>query len=134
MPLYRAWTFAVLLTIGCCLLLTACGGGPSVDARVLQLQLTYSITGPTEAFMQGGSGAAATGANVECRLTAAGRPVLGSAVADATGAFEMSLDLDLLPQHLPDGETFRRLNETVECRSGGGAWVSPLRQPVLRIE
>ena len=44
------------------------------------------------------------------------------------------LDVDLLPQQLPDNDTFRRLNETVECRSGDGEWTNPLRQPVLQIE
>lgn len=117
------------------LLLAACGGGgPSLDNRVLQLNLTYSISGPVEAILSGGNGAAAAGAEVECRLTASGRPVVGVAVASDTGAFEMELDLELLPQQLPDNDTFQRLNDTVECRSGSGSWSNPLRQPVLRIE
>ena len=115
--------------------LVACGGGgPTLDNRVLQLNLTYSFSGPTAAMLNGGDGAAAAGSDVECRLTAGGRPVIGLAVASETGAFEMELDLDLLPQQLPDSETFHRLNETVECRSGSGSWTNPLRQPVLRIE
>lgn len=125
----------VLTTILIGLVLTACGdGGPSLDARVLQLHLTYSIEGPTEAIMQGTGGAAATGSTVECRLTAEGRPVLGTAVANETGSFDMPLDLDLLPQRIPNAETFRQLNDMVECRSGTGSWVNPLRQPLVRTE
>lgn len=123
--------WVVLTTV----VLAACGGGgPALDARVLQLNLTYSISGPTAAVLNGGNGAAAAGSEVECRLTAGGRPVIGVSVASDTGSFEMELDLELLPQQLPDGDTFRRLNETVECRSGSGSWSNPLRQPVLRIE
>jgi len=125
----------VIAAIGISLVLSACGGsGPTIDARVLQLHLTYSITGPTEAILRGGTGAAAAGADIECRLTASGRPVIGTAVASDTGSFDMDLDLELLPQQLPDTDTFRRLNETVECRSGSGNWAHPLRQPILRIE
>lgn len=117
------------------LVLASCGGsGPSLDNRVLQLNLTYSISGPVEAIISGATGAAAAGAEVQCRLTASGRPVVGVAVASDTGSFDMELDLELLPQQLPDTDTFRRLNETVECRSGSGSWSNPLRQPVLRIE
>lgn len=122
---------AILLSM----LLAACGGGgPTIDARVLQLDLTYSISGPTVAIMHGDNGAAAAGADVECRLTSSGRPVIGVAVASDTGSFDMDLELELLPQQLPDNDTFRRLNETVECRSGDGSWSNPLRQPVLQIE
>lgn len=125
----------VLAAIAIGMFLSACGGGgPVIDARVLQLHLTYSISGPTEAILRGDTGAAAAGADVECRLTTSGRPVLGTATASETGSFDMELDLQLLPQQLPDNDTFRRLNETVECRSGSGAWEHPLRQPVLRIE
>lgn len=116
-------------------MLSACGGGgPTIDARVLQLNLTYSFDGPSAAVLSAGDGAASAGSEVECRLTAGGRPLIGSAVAGETGAFEMPLDLELLPQQLPDGDTFRRLNETVECRSGNGSWANPLRQPLLQIE
>ncbi len=125
----------VLTSILIGLILTACGGGgPSLDARVLQLHLTYSIEGPTDAVMQGTGGAAATGSTVECRLTGGGRPVLGTAVANETGSFEMPLDLELMPRNLPDAETFRQLNDMVECRSGTGSWVTPLRQPMVRTE
>lgn len=117
------------------LLLTACGGGgPSIDARVLQLHLTYSINGPSAAVLVADTGAVAAGSEVECRLTAGGRPIIGTAVAGETGAFEMELDLELLPRQLPDNDTFRQLNETVECRSGDGSWANPLRQPRLEIE
>ena len=117
------------------MLLAACGGGgPTIDARVLQLNLTYSIDGPTEAVLRGDNGAAAAGSDVECRLTSSGRPVIGFAIASDTGSFDMQLELELLPQQLPDNDTFRRLNETVECRSGDGSWSNPLRQPVLQIE
>lgn len=122
-----------LIVIG--LLLAACGGsGPTLDARVLQLNLTYSFDGPTIAIMNGGDGAAAAGSEVECRLTGGDRPRIGASVASETGSFEMDLNLELLPQQLPDNETFRDLNETVECRSGDGSWTNPLRQPVLQIE
>ncbi len=115
--------------------LSACGGGgPSIDARVLQLNLTYSFDGPTKAVLSAGNGAASAGSAVECRLTANGKPVIGTAVAGETGAFEMALDIEQLPQQLPDNDTFRRLNETVECRSGDGPWANPLRQPLLKIE
>ncbi len=125
----------ILISLLIGLILTACGSsGPSLDARVLQLHLTYSIEGPVEAFMQGTGGAAATGSTVECRLTGGGRPVLGSAVANETGSFMMPLDIELLPKRLPDAETFRTLNDTVECRSGSGSWVNPLRQPVVRTQ
>jgi hypothetical protein len=125
----------VLIAILTGLIFTACGGGgPTLDNRVLQLRMTYSITGPIEAVMAGDTGAATAGAEIECRLTASGRPVLGTAIASDTGSFEMQLDLELLPRQLPDGETFHSLNETVECRSGSGSWTNPLRQPVLRIE
>ena len=117
------------------LLLAACGGGgPSLDARVLQLNLTYSFTGPTEAVLTGGDGAAASGSQVECRLSAGGRPQIGSVKAGETGAFQMELILEHLPQQLPDSETFKRLNDSVECRSGKGSWTNPLKQPVLKIE
>jgi hypothetical protein len=101
---------------------------------VLQLNLTYSFDGPSAAVLSAGNGAASAGSEVECRLTAGGRPVIGTAVAGETGAFEMPLNLELLPQQLPDSDTFRRLNETVECRSGDGPWANPLRQPRLEIE
>lgn len=124
-----------LITIFICLLFSACGGGgPTIDARVLQLNLTYSFDGPSAAVLSAGTGAAAAGSEVECRLTAGGRPIIGTAVAGETGAFEMPLDLELLPQQLPDNDTFRRLNEIVECRSGDGSWANPLRQPRLEIE
>jgi hypothetical protein len=124
-----------LLMMLIALTFSACGGGgPSIDARVLQLNLTYSFDGPSAAVLSAGNGAASAGSEVQCRLTAGGRPVIGLAVAGETGAFEMELDLELLPQQLPDGDTFRRLNETVECRSGNGSWVNPLRQPRLEIE
>jgi hypothetical protein len=126
---------SVLAGILVSVVLVACGGGgPALDARVLQLHLSYSITGPTSAVLNGGNGAARAGADVECRLTAGGRPVIGTSVASDTGSFVMDLNLELLPQQLPDGDTFRQLNETVECRSGNGSWSKPLRQPVLRIE
>lgn len=126
---------AVIAALLILLVLAACGGsGPSLDNRVLQMNLTYSINGPVEAILRGSEGAAAAGAEVECRLTASGRPVVGAALASDTGSFDMELDLELLPQQLPDSDTFQRLNESVECRSGSGSWSSPLRQPVLRIE
>lgn len=127
----QRFPFILLVT----LLLVGCGGGgPSIDARVLQLQLTYSIDGPTSALVTGGDGAVSSGSDVECRLTGGGRPQVGTSVANDTGGFEMQLDLELLPQQLPDSETFERLNESVECRSGSGSWENPLRQPVLRVE
>lgn len=129
----RLRTFVIFTLVG--LMLGSCGGGgPTIDARVLQLNLTYSFDGPTVAFLLAGDGAATSGSDVECRLTAGGRPIIGSAVAGETGAFEMPLDLELLPQQLPDSDTFQQLNETVECRSGDGSWANPLRQPRLEIE
>lgn len=117
------------------LLLNGCGGGgPEIDARVLQLSLTYSIDGPRAGTVNGDKGAATSGAEVECRLTGGDKPQIGTATAGETGAFEMDLDLASLPQQLPDGDTYNQLNESVECRSGDGSWKHPLRQPVLQIE
>ena len=122
------------MTILVGLALSACGGGgPSIDARVLQLNLTYAFDGPTKAVLSAGNGAASAGSAVECRLTASGKPVIGTAVAGETGAFEMALDLEQLPQQLPDNDTFRSLNDTVESRSGVCRWANPLRPPMLNI-
>jgi hypothetical protein len=115
-------------------LIAACGeGGAQLDARVLQLSVDYSAQGPTMARMTGERGAATAGATIECRLATGGKPSLGETTANEFGAFEMTLDHAAFPQRVPVGDEFRAFNETVECRPRGGSWVSPLRQPVLRI-
>lgn len=109
------------------------GSDPSLDARVMQLALTYSITGPSSAMMSGGSGAASSGALVECRFADGEQPVIGSATADDIGAFEIPLDASVFPAKLPSTTEYGRLNALVECRAGGGGWVSALRQVRLAI-
>lgn len=114
--------------------LAACGGSdPSLDARVMQLGLVYSVTGPASAMMSGGSGAAAGGALVECRYADGEQPVIGSATANDVGAFEIPLDASVFPAKLPSTAEYGQLNELVECRSGDGGWVSALRQVRLAI-
>jgi hypothetical protein len=114
--------------------LTACrGSDPSLDARVMQLALVYSVTGPSSAMMSGGSGAASGGAQVECRYADGEQPVIGTATANETGAFEMPLDASVFPAKLPSTAEYAELNEMVECRAGDGGWVSALRQVRLAI-
>jgi hypothetical protein len=115
-------------------LLAACGGGGAqLDARVLELSLVYSVQGPTMARMSGERGAATAGATVECRLATGDKPMLGETTANEFGAFEMTLDHGAFPRRVPTADEFRSFNETVECRPAGGSWVSPLKQPVLRV-
>ena len=123
----------VLLTIVGALLASCDGGGEKLDARVLELSLVYSAEGPVMARMVGDRGAATAGANVECRLANGDKTMLGEAVANEFGAFEMELDHTAFPERVPTAEEFRTFNETVECRPSGGAWVNPLKQPVLRV-
>lgn len=124
-----SWRGVVLLT----LLFVACGGGEKLDARVLELSITYSAEGPILAMMTGARGAATTGVTVECRLTTGDKPLVGQATADQFGAFEMTLDHTEFPERAPGAEQFATFNDTIECRPRGGSWESPLRQPVIRI-
>ena len=114
-------------------LIAACGGGEKLDARVLELSVTYSAEGPILAMMTGERGSATSGATVECRLTIEDRPLVGQATADQFGAFEMTLDHTKFPDRLPTADEYATYNETIECRSRGGSWESPLRQPVIRV-
>lgn len=117
------------------MVIAACGGdgGPKLDDRVLQLSITYSINGPTRAEMIGGRGAAATNSTVECRMTTGDEPVIGQATADQFGAFTMPLDQTAFPAQPPTADEYKTFNETVECHVEDGPWVSPLKQPVIRI-
>ena len=115
------------------LLFVACGGGKKLDARVLELSVTYSAEGPVLATMTGERGAATSGATIECRLTSEGKPLVGQATANQFGAFDMTLDHTKFPDRLPTAADFAGYNETIECRPRGGSWESPLRQPVIRI-
>ena len=115
------------------LLLAACGGGEKLDARVLELSVTYSAGGPVAAEMSGDPGAATSGTTVECRLTGEDKPVVGEAVANEFGAFEMTLDHTEFPQRLPSADEYTTYNDTIECRPKGGSWENPLRQPVIRV-
>jgi hypothetical protein len=83
--------------------------------------------------MSGGSGAASSGAVVECRYADGEQPVIGSATANETGAFEVSLDASVFPAKLPSTAEYEQLNAMVECRAGDGGWVSALRQVRLAI-
>ena len=129
----RKLSVSLLITLAVSLL-AACGGDDaSLDARVMQLSLTYSMQGPSTASMSGGSGAASAGALVECRYAEGDQPLLGSATANDVGAFEMTLDPAPFPQKLPSTQEYSTLNELVECRTGGGGWVTALRQVKLAI-
>ena len=121
--------FLALLTV----FLVACGGGERLDARVLELSVTYSAQGPVLAEMHGDRGAVTGGATVECRLTAGEKPVVGQATANQFGAFEMTLDHTQFPDRLPSADEFATYNETIECRPRGGSWENPLKQPVVRV-
>lgn len=115
------------------LFVVACGGGERLDARVLELSVTYSATGPVLATMTGDRGAATSGTTVECRLTTRDRPLVGQATADQFGAFEMTLDHTKFPDRLPSADEYATYNETIECRPQGGSWERPLKQPVIRV-
>jgi hypothetical protein len=115
-------------------LLAACGGGAKLDDRVLQLALTYTAEGPVEARMIGERGAATADTMVECRLTTGDKPLVGQATANEIGAFDMELDHAEFPERIPSTAEFTTFNETIECRPEGGAWVNPLRQPLLRVD
>lgn len=116
------------------LLLAACGGGgPRLDDRVLQLSITYTVDGPASAELTGSRGAATAGADVECRLTTDGEPLVGEATANQFGAFTMPLDHTRFPPRIPNAEEFKTFNEIIECRPDGGQWVSPLRPPLVRV-
>ena len=123
------WMLAILVLP----ILSACGGGEKLDARVLELSVTYSAEGPILAMMTGERGAATSGATVECRLTLDDKPLVGQATADQFGAFEMTLDHTEFPDRLPGADEYATYNETIECRPRGGSWESPLRQPVIRV-
>lgn len=125
----RLWMLVSLVP----LLLASCGGGEKLDARVLELSVTYSVEGPILAMMTGARGAATSGATVECRLTADDKPLVGQATADQFGAFEMTLDHTEFPDRAPGADEYATFNDTIECRPRGGSWESPLRQPVIRI-
>ncbi len=122
-----AWVSGLLL------LLVACGGGEKLDDRVLQLSVTYTSEGAIKAEMVGDRGAATSGKNVECRLTTGDKPIVGQTTANEFGAFQMALDHTAFPERIPSGEAFKTFNETIECRPRGGSWVSPLRQPLIRV-
>lgn len=118
----------------CAVLLAACGGGgPQLDARVLQLSISYTVEGPASAELRGDTGAAAAGAEVECRLTTDGEPKVGEATANEVGAFTMELDHTRFPERIPNAEEFSTFNEIIECRPKGGSWDSPLRPPEIRV-
>ena len=108
-------------------------GGEKLDARVLELTITYSAEGPILATVTGDRGAATGGATIECRLATGEKPLLGQSTANQFGAFEMTLDHTELPDRIPSADEFPTFNETVECRPSGGDWESPLRQPVIRV-
>src|SRR5690606_7029858 len=75
------------IVIGALLLVACGGGGPQLDARVLQLSVSYTVEGPSSAELRGDTGAASAGAEVECRLTTDGKPLVGEATANEVGAF-----------------------------------------------
>jgi len=131
MTLSRSAHILFLALLG--LALVACGGGKKLDGRVLELSITYSTEGPVLATMKGERGAATGGATIECRLTAGDKPLVGQATANQFGAFDMTLDHTKFPDGLPTADEYATYNETIECRPRGGSWVSPLRQPVIRV-
>ncbi len=125
---------SLLLATMVVFLLAGCRGGEELDNRLLQLSLVYSIEGPKSGTMDGTTGAATGGAEVECRMAEGEKLLIGSTTANERGAFLMDLDASFFPPRLPGSDDFQLLNETVECRPAGGAWSHPLKPAKIEIE
>lgn len=134
MSTIRSRVIVIVPTIVLALLLAACGGGgPQIDNRVLQLSISYDSSGPTNAQITGGRGAAASGAAIECRVTTGDQPTVGRSTANEFGAFTMALDHEEFPERPPGVTDFEDFNDVIECRPEDGSWTNPLRPPQVRI-
>lgn len=124
--------FAAALVIILILAARSGSGGSELDARLLTLELTYPAGQPAIANIEGQPKAARGGATVTCRATDSHQR-LGRATAGDDGSFDVVLDAAAWPIESLTGEGAKTLNERVECRAGSGDWVTPLRQPRVRI-
>jgi hypothetical protein len=123
----------ILLTL---ILLAACGGddGDRLDATRMTLELRFPHVGPAEAVLSGRPNAAPEGVTVVCRKTDGDQRELGRAAAGGDGAFRVPLDPTAYPVDIVAGGQYMELNQTLECRTGDGPWVKPLRPPLVAIE
>ena len=124
--------FAAALVVILILVARAGSSGDTLDARLLTLELAYPAGQPVVASIEGQPGAAPGGTTITCRA-ADGNLRLGRATASDDGSFNVQLDPSPWPLETLTGDGAKTLNDRVECRSGSGDWVSPLRQPRVRI-
>ena len=124
--------FAGALVVILVLVARSGAGGDPLDARLLTLELAYPAGQPAVANGEGQPGAASGGATVTCRA-ADGHQRLGRATAGDDGSFDVELDPAPWPLDSLTGDGAKTINDRVECRAGSGDWVTPLRQPRVRI-
>lgn len=118
------------VTIG--LIITSGNDATELSATRMTLELTYPTSGGPMANLEGQPDAAPANARITCRSTSDdGR--LGEGRADGDGAFDIALDANSWPLESIAGDTYEKLNATLECRAGTGPWVQPLRPPRVAI-
>lgn len=124
--------FAAALVVILILVARIGAGDDELDATRLTLELSYPAGQTPVANVEGQPGASSGGATVTCRATE-GRQRLGRATANDDGSFDVDLDPAPWPLDSLTGDGAKTINDRVECRAGDGAWVTPLRQPRVRI-
>ncbi len=118
------------VTIG--LIITSRGDETQLEATRMTLELTYPTTGEPTASLEGQPDAAPADARVTCRSTR-DNDRLGDGRASGDGSFNIALDPAIWPLESISGDSYEQLNSTLECRSGTGPWVQPLRPPRVAI-
>jgi hypothetical protein len=104
----------------------------TLDATKMTLELSYPVGASATANLNGQAGAAPAGAPITCRV-ASSKQRIGQGEAGDDGSFDITLDAATWPLESLSRDGYTQLNKTLECRAGSGDWVTPLRQPRVKI-